>query len=122
MSFLASIHSYGTLHSKQPTIKADPLVTMRENFSKNAHKQIKAITENESLGRKGWFSTLPDGTLSVSLRNGITTIKLNGDNTHVVVPSSSKAVVFYNDAIEACSTGQFDELFTATRVTRKNAA
>jgi glucose/arabinose dehydrogenase len=115
MSFLNNIHTYGTLHSKLPAAKTDPIATMRENFKTNTRKQIKAITDMESLGRKGWYSTLPDGTLSVSLRNGIATMKLLGDGTHVVVSSSSAALDFYNDAINACSAGELDDLFMATR-------
>jgi hypothetical protein len=121
MSFLNTLHTYGTLHSKHPSFKADPIATMRKSFQKHALKQINALTEASSLGRQGWYSVLPDETVSVSLRNGTTTMKLEDDSTHVTVSSSAVAIDFYNAAIEACTAGEFDALFLATRRSSKSS-
>jgi hypothetical protein len=121
MSFLNNIHMYGDLHTKQSQSSGnpDPMARMRENFKSQAQKQIDAINNVTPAHRKGWYSKRTDGAFSVSLRNGNATMKLKGAATHITVPSSSVAIDFYRAAIDACSAGELDELFWATRRTLK---
>jgi len=106
----------------------DPLVRDKANFEVGVQEQIELIKAgggkvNSSGNRAGnMFEVLPNGVHRVTLKNGITVMKIIPDrngklNEFSEQPSAEAAIKFLAAAAVAAHNGKFDEVFKAT--TRK---
>jgi hypothetical protein len=98
----------------------DPLVRDKGNFQVAVQEQIDMIKTgrgkvNSSGNRSGnMFEVLPSGKIRVTLKNGITVMKVVPNKEFYDLPDAESAEKFLVAAAVAAHAGKFDEVFKAT--------
>ena len=96
----------------------NPLDAARFNFAKGAKSQIEAIKSgklNDKGEAKGnLFEKLANSTYRISLKNGISTLKVVPGKDFFILKTAKDAVAFLESAIAASDAGKFDEQYRAT--------
>lgn len=125
MDFINQIASFATPYKKpaRSSVSVDPLIRMKKSFLKNANKQLAILNGSDNTGDNVvyWFEPCKDGGLTVSLRNGVKYIPINGEKTFNV-KDEAEAIQFIEFAIAGVNKGQFDDLLLSTKRTKKVAA
>lgn len=128
MSFLQSLHTFGTIETTRSysySKHLDPVQRLRMNFTENAKRQIADVVSNAPLSPNAWVSKKALGggrhQYRVSLRVGPKLMQLPG-GTHVVMNSSERVIQFLEGVITACEAGELDDLLRETSAKGKEAA
>ena len=103
----------------------NPIDAARFNFAKGAKSQIEAINSGK-LNDKGepkgnLFEKLANSTYRISLKNGISTLKVVPGKDFFILKNAKEAVAFLESAIAASDAGKFDEQYRATLRKAKGA-
>lgn len=96
----------------------NPIEAARFNFAKGARSQIEAIksgTLNDKGQAKGnLFEKLENGAYRISLKNGISTLKVVPGKDFFILKTAKEAAAFLEAAIAASDAGKFDDEYKAT--------
>jgi hypothetical protein len=98
----------------------DPLVRDKANFRDGIETQIEMIKAgtgkiNKSGNQSGnMFEKLPNGSFRVTLKNGISVMKVVPGKEYFDLPTADEAVGFLAKAAVAAEEGEFDEIFKKT--------
>ena len=96
----------------------DPLVRAKANFITGIDAQVEMIKTGvgAKVNRQGnqsgnMFEKLPSGVYRITLKNGISPLKIIAGKEYFDMPNADKAVEFLAAAAVASEAGKFDEQF-----------
>ncbi|ALT76992.1 hypothetical protein [Paucibacter sp. KCTC 42545] len=114
MSFLSNLDQFGQGINRASVTLAKP---PRARFVAAASEQIRQIETNSS-SPSNWYIQNSDGTVDVTLRNGVAILKVGGASKRRCA-NADAATAYIKAAITAVEAGELDEMLEATQLKRK---
>lgn len=118
-NFLNSLASLGTLTSnpKRPR-QIDPLARMKSAFKVRVQTQIELLQVGNHCDDRSWFKRVEaaDGGayFIASLRNGTKALPLAESTRHIELKTEEHLLQFFKGAMNACDSGELDQLLMQT--------